>query len=59
LTLFWLRYSPIACGTWSPCHDTEKNQGEHSSPAICDGPALALIMKVCESTADFRDASRM
>jgi hypothetical protein len=53
-----LRYSPIACGTWSPCQDTEKNQGEQSSPAICEGPALALIRKVCASTAGLSDASR-
>ena len=41
-------------GFWrtAPCHEVEKNQGEHSSPAICEGPALALTRKVCESTAD-------
>jgi hypothetical protein len=52
-------YSPIAWGTWSPCHDDEKNHGEQSSPAICDGPAFALIRKVLESTADFIEANRM
>jgi hypothetical protein len=41
----------MACGVWSFCHDVEKKNGEHSWPAICEGPALALMMNVCESTA--------
>ena len=52
-------YSPMAWGTWSPCQDDEKNHGEQSSPAICDGPAFALTRKVFESTADYSDAKRM
>ena len=50
-------YSPIACGVWSFCQEVEKKNGEHSLPAICEGPALALIRKVCESTTGFSDAS--
>ena len=30
-----------------------KNHGEHSSPAICEGPALALMMKVCAVEGGF------
>src|SRR4029078_9805121 len=41
LTPFLLRYSPVACAAWSPCQETEKKYGEHCSPAICEGPALA------------------
>jgi len=36
-----------------------KNQGEQDSPAICDGPALALIRKVSASMADFTDANKI
>ncbi len=50
-------YSPTACGVWSFCHEVEKKNGEQSSPAICEGPALALMMKVCASTAGFSEAS--
>jgi hypothetical protein len=56
---FWFMYSPTACGTWSPCQEDEKNHCEQSSPAICEGPAFALIRNVLESTADFIEAKRM
>ena len=32
----------MACGVWSFCHEVENTVGEHNSPAICDGPALAM-----------------
>ena len=35
-------YSPTACGVWSFCHEVENTYGEHSSPASCEGPALAM-----------------
>ena len=50
-------YSPIAFGVWSFCQEVEKKNGEHSSPAICEGPALALIRKVCKSTTGLSEAS--
>src|ERR1700730_9552748 len=43
-------------GVWSFCQEVEKKYGEHNSPAICDGPALALIMMVFESSAGLSDA---
>ena len=57
MTPFWVMYVPIACGVWSFCQEVEKKNGEHCSPAICEGPALALIRKVWESITGLSEAS--
>jgi len=41
----------MASGVWSFCHEVEKMKGEHTSPAIWCGPALAVIRKVLLSTS--------
>ncbi|MNC91702.1 hypothetical protein D3C83_80100 [compost metagenome] len=50
MTLFFCRYSPIAIGVWSFCHEVEKKFLLQSSPAICDGPALDEIRMVSPSS---------
>ena len=47
----------MACGVWSLFHEVENTVGEHSSPATCDGPALAMTRKVLESTIGLSEAS--
>ena len=50
-------YRPMACGVWSLFHEVENTVGEHNSPAICEGPALAMTRKVLESTIGLSEAS--
>ena len=47
----------MACGVWSFCQEVENTVGEHNSPAICDGPALAMTRNVLESTIGLSEAS--
>ena len=58
LTPLALRYSPIAIGVWSLFQEVEKKFLLQSSPAICDGPALAEFRMVSPSSVTvLREAS--
>jgi hypothetical protein len=47
----------MACGVWSLFQDVVKTYGEHSSPAICEAPALVIKVKVLLSTIGLSEAS--